>query len=68
MVVNDRELDFKLVDYEIPPARTTNRAVFPDGRPVRRVKTLDWMLANANDKQLIVGEVKIRNDKNPSSP
>ena len=65
IVVNDPSLNFTLVDYEVPPARTTNRAVFADGRPARRAKTLDWLLANAKGQHLIVGEVKIREDKNP---
>lgn len=64
-VVNDPSLNFRLVDWEVPPARTTNGAVHADGRPFRRAKTLDWLLANATDNRLVIGEIKIRNDRDP---
>jgi hypothetical protein len=55
-VSNDSDLDFVFVDREINPARAT--ASVPG-------KRLDWLLANKNDKRLIVAEVKCKNDRNP---
>lgn len=59
------ELSFRYVDREIVPARTTGAAIFEDGTAATRTRHLDVLLANALDSRLIIGEVKIRSDKNP---
>lgn len=65
IVGNDRDLDFELVDREIIPSRTTEGAVYANGAPATHGKRLDWLLRNAHDHTLVIGEVKIRADKNP---
>jgi hypothetical protein len=64
-VVNDPSLNFRFVDREIMPARTTGRAFYANGVPATHGKKLDWLLANATDNRLVIGEIKIRNDSNP---
>jgi hypothetical protein len=59
------DLNFTYIDREIKPARTTGGAIYTNLTPATSGKTLDWLLSNANDQHLIIGEVKIDNDKNP---
>ena len=64
-VINDAQLSFSFVDREIVPTRTTGKARFWDGRPANHGKRLDWLLANAQDRQPIIAEVKVNDDMNP---
>jgi hypothetical protein len=64
-VENDPGLNFRYVDREIVPTRTTGRARFADGRSAICGKRLDWFLQNSTDRRPIVAEVKVGNDKNP---
>lgn len=58
------ELDFRFVDYEVCPNRTT-RSVRQDGRRASRGSPCDLLLAQSLDKLPIIGEVKNRGDKDP---
>lgn len=59
-------LDARYVDYEIGPTRTTDHAAFDDdGGSWRTGLFIDLLLANCDDGTPIVGEVKIRADKDP---
>jgi len=65
-VVDAPELKARYVDYEIAPARTTDHAEFSDdGRAWRSGMFIDLLLANCEDSTPIVGELKIRRDKDP---
>lgn len=64
-VVGASELDAVYVDYEIAPARTTDHAVFSDRGTWRSGVFVDLLLANRADCTPIVGELKIRRDKDP---
>jgi hypothetical protein len=60
------ELNARYVDYEIAPARTTDHAAFnDDGGSWRTGVFIDLLLANGADSTPIVGELKIRADKDP---
>lgn len=63
-VIDNPDLGFHFVDRELVPARTTGNAVFENDEPSRRVRRLDWLLANAKDRLPIIAEVKVGNDKN----
>ena len=59
-------LNARYVDYEIAPTRTTDHAVFDDdGGSWRTGLFIDLLLANCDDSTPIVGELKIRADKDP---
>lgn len=59
-------LEARYVDYEIAPTRTTDRAVFDDdGGSWRTGLFVDLLLASCRDGTPIVGELKIRADKDP---
>lgn len=65
-VVGAPELNARYVDYEIAPTRTTDHAVFSDdGGSWRTGVFIDLLLANCADSTPIVGELKIRADKDP---
>lgn len=65
-VVDAPELNARYVDYEIAPTRTTDHAVFDDdGGSWRTGLFIDLLLANCEDATAIVGELKIRTDKDP---
>lgn len=54
------------MDYEIAPTRTTNHAEFDDGGTWRTGVFIDLLLAScAEPRTPIVGELKIRGDKDP---
>jgi hypothetical protein len=61
-VINDPHLNFKYVDYEVVPARTTGNTVYDDGKRGTTWVRLDQLLVG---KRPIIAEVKIRTDKNP---
>lgn len=58
-------LNARYVDYEIAPTRTTDRASFDDGGSWRTGLFVDLLLASCQDGTPIVGELKIRADKDP---
>jgi hypothetical protein len=59
-------LNARYVDYEIAPTRTTSHAEFDDdGGSWRTGLFIDLLLANCDDFTPIVGELKIRADKDP---
>ncbi len=64
-VIDNPNLDFCFVERELVPARTTGNAVFENDEPSIRVRRLDWLLANAQDRLPIITELKVGNDKNP---
>jgi hypothetical protein len=65
-VVGAPELNARYVDYEIAPTRTTDHAVFSDDEGSWRTGVfIDLLLANCADSTPIVGELKIRADKDP---
>ena len=64
-VGNAPELNAEYLDYEIAPARTTNRAYFDDdGGSWRTGIFVDLLLVSCDIRTPIVGELKIR-DKDP---
>ena len=59
------ELDFRFVDRELPPARTTSRARFRgETKPRKRFPTLDLLLAG-QDRWPVFCELKVAEDENP---
>ncbi len=64
-VADAPELTARYVDYEIAPTRTTDHAVFDDGGSWRTGMFVDLLLSNSRDSTPIVGELKIRSDKDP---
>jgi hypothetical protein len=66
-VRNAPELNAEYLDYEIAPARTTDHAYFDDDRGSWRSGVfIDLLLASCDKPRTpIVGELKIRNDKDP---
>ena len=64
-VDNAPGLNAEYLDYEIAPARTTDRAYFDDGRPWSTGVIIDLLLASCDNRTPIVGELKIKNDKDP---
>lgn len=65
-VHNAPELNAEYLDYEIAPARTTNHAYFDDdGGSWRTGLFIDLLLASCDARTPIIGELKIRKDKDP---
>lgn len=65
-VGNAPELNAEYLDYEIAPARTTNRAYFDDdGGSWRTGIFVDLLLVSSDNRTPIVSELKIRDDKDP---
>ncbi|MBA3382739.1 MAG: hypothetical protein H0T97_12885 [Actinobacteria bacterium] len=65
-VGNTPRLNAEYLDYEIRPARTTNRAHFDDdGGSWRSGMMVDLLLVSSDNRTPIVGELKIRSDKDP---
>jgi hypothetical protein len=60
-VINDPCLNFRYVDYEIVPARTT-RGTYADGGNGTEWVRLDQLLVTEHP---VIAEVKLRRDKNP---
>lgn len=65
-VAGARQYDFKVIDYEINPRRTTG-SVFENGKSGRSSGTggMDLLLINLKDRTPIVGEIKADTDVNP---
>jgi hypothetical protein len=60
------ELNAEYLDYEIAPARTTNHAYFDDDAGSWRTGVfIDLLLASCDTRAPIIGELKIRKDKDP---
>jgi hypothetical protein len=59
-----KSLSFHYVDYNISPFRTTSPAVFDSGAPKTKSGRggVDVLLANADDKTPIIGEIKAKDD------
>jgi hypothetical protein len=62
-VSGDGAFSFDVVDYEVPPARTTQKAAlmlnrFTDGRPSTTTMAIDLLLRH-EDGAVIIGEVKV---------
>jgi len=62
-----RDLAFDYCDREIVAARTTGGARFEDGASPRKALRLDLLLVARDGRLPVVGEVKLRTDKDPFS-
>jgi hypothetical protein len=58
------DLNFTYIDREIIPTRTQHRPTYEDGAKGKQVR-VDLVLAHANSGRPIIGELKIRADKDP---
>lgn len=74
-VIDHPELNVNWVDYELSILSTPDAAVFDapqegdepdaDPRPAGRAIRADLLMANATDRTPVLGEVKVRRDKDP---
>ncbi|REJ91808.1 MAG: hypothetical protein DWQ35_13980 [Planctomycetota bacterium] len=64
-VTNDPTLQFRYVDREIVPARTTGGVQYDNGDPATSGRRLDMLLTDTTARTPILAEVKVGNDKNP---
>lgn len=64
-VKDDSALSARYVDYEIAPTRATGGVKFEGGGTWRSGVFVDLLLASSGDPHPIIGELKIRADKDP---
>lgn len=62
---DDHTLRFEYVDRELVLARMTGGVTYEDGSPATSGKRVDLLLKSTDGGIPVVGEVKIRGDKNP---
>ena len=66
IVVNNKSLNFRYIEREISPLRTTGNSMFLTGESSKKSGTggLDFIALNEKDNLPILGEIKVKNDKN----